>query len=209
MKLPAAKKERAKVLVLIGMGVIVLIIVLVQLVVIPILDSRRKLHEDLAEYRSRIEKARRELRASKQIQADFDAVVGKLRAIADNYLLHPILGSYLVGVSEALDPQARDTGFTIEDLQERGIQALRLRAKETSGRAYNAYSVQLVGQGSYDEIVAFLKSVEDRNPYVCITELKVTGQPDTPERHRVTLRIEWPIEAEAAPVDAAAAKGGK
>ncbi len=208
MKLPADKKERAKVLVLIGMGVIVLIIVLVQLVAVPILDSRRKLHEDRAEYRARLDKAWRELHASKQIQAEFDAVTGKLRAIADDYLLHPILGSYLVGVSEALDPQARETGFTIEDLQERGIQALRLRAKETSVRAYNAYSIQLVGQGSYDQIVAFLKSVEDRNPYVCITELKVTGQPDTPELHRVALRIEWPIEAEAAP-PAAAAKGGK
>ena len=209
MKLPTGKKERAKVLVLIGMGVIVLIIVLVQLVVIPILDSRRKLREDLEEYRARVEKARRELKASKQIQLDFDTVAGKLRAIAENYLLHPILGSYLVGVTEALDPLARDTAFTIEDIQERGIQALRLRAKETSVRAYNAYSIQVVGQGSYDEIVAFLKSLEDRNPYVCITELKVSGQPDTPERHRVTLRIEWPIEAEAAPVDAASAKGGK
>ena len=208
MKLPTAKKERAKVLVLIGMGVIVLIIVLVQLVVIPILDSRHKLHDDLDEYHSRVEKARRELKASTQIQADFNAVTGKLRAIAENYLLHPILGSYLVGVSEALDPQARDTGLTIEDLQERGIQALRLRAKETSARAYNAYSVQLVGQGSYDEIVAFLKSLEDRNPYVCITELKMSGQPDTPERHRITLRIEWPIEAEPAQNDASA-KGGK
>lgn len=208
MKLPTGKKERAKVLVLIGMGVIVLIIVLVQLVVIPILDSRHKLSEDLAEYQARVKKARNELKASKQIQAEFDAVSGKLRAIADNYLLHPILGSYLVGVSEALDPQARDTGFTIEDLQERGIQALRLRAKETSVRAYNAYSVQLVGQGSYDEIVAFLKSLEDRNPYVCITELKVSGQPDTPERHRVALRIEWPIEAEVAPPEASTAKGG-
>jgi len=207
MKLPANKKERAKILVLIGMGVIVLIIVLVQLVAIPILDSRRKLREDIEEYRTRVEKARRELRASKQIQAEFDAVSGKLKAIAEDYLLHPILGSYLVGVSEALDPQARESGFTIEDLQERGIQALRLRAKEASGRAYNAYSVQIVGQGSYDEIAAFLKSLEGRNPYVCVTELKISEQPDTPERHRVTLRIEWPIEAEPARTDAA--KGGK
>ena len=207
MKLPANKKERAKILVLIGMGVIVLIIILVQLVAIPILDSRRKLREDIEEYRSRLEKARRELRASKQIQAEFDTVSGKLKAIAEDYLLHPILGSYLVGVSEALDPQARQSGFTIEDLQERGIQALRLRAKEASGRAYNAYSVQIVGQGSYDEVTAFLKSLEGRNSYVCVTELKVSEQPDTPERHRVTLRIEWPIEAEPARTDAA--KGGK
>jgi hypothetical protein len=208
MKLPEGRKQRAQVFVLMGIGVVIVLSVLAQFILVPILDSRRKLAETREEYAARLEKAHRELKAAAQIQVEFDQVTGQLRAIASDYLLHPILGSYLVGVSEAMEPRARETGFVIEDVQERGVQALRLRAKETVGlRPYNAYSVQISGQGSYDEIKAFLKAVEDRNPYVCITELKISGQADNPARHRASLRIEWPIEVENVLAPPAAGKG--
>ena len=40
----------------------------------------------------------------------------------------------------------------------------------------------------------FQGSIEVRNPYVCVTELRIASQPDDPSRHRASLRIEWPIE---------------
>lgn len=199
MNLPQDRKQRIQVLVLIGMGVVVLLILLAQFALVPILDSRQKLTETREGYRERMDKAQRELKASAQIQSEFDEVMQQLKAIAADYLLHPILGSYLVGVTEAMEPHARATGFTIEDIQERGVQALRLRAKEITGlRPYNAYSFQISGQGSYAEIMAFLKSIEIKNPYVSITELKIVAQPDNPSRHRASLRIEWPIAVENA-----------
>jgi hypothetical protein len=197
MKLPEGRKQRIQVLVLIGIGCVVVLIVLAQFALAPILDARQKLAETREEYQGRMEKAGRELKAAAQIQVEFDAVTGQLKAIAADYLLHPILGSYLVGVTEAMEPRAQETGFVMEDVQERGVQALRLRAKEITGlRPYNAYSVQITGQGSYAEIMAFLKSIETRNPYVSVTELRISSQPDNPARHRASLRLEWPIGGE-------------
>jgi Tfp pilus assembly protein PilO len=199
MKLPEDRKQRIQVLVLIGIGCVVVLILLAQFAIVPIIDSRRKLAETREEYRARLEKAQRELKASAQIQAEFDEVTRQLQAIASDYLLRPILGSYLVGVTEAMEPRAKETGFVLDDIQERGVQALRLQAKETAGqRPYNAYSAQISGQGSYAEIMAFLNAIETRNPYVCVTELRISGQPDNPSQHRVSLRIEWPIEVENA-----------
>lgn len=198
MRLPTNKKERMQVLVLIGMGVVVVLVVLVQFGLMPLLESRNKLREDREELRARLDKARRELRASTQVQAEFDDVTARLESIAADYLLKPILGSYLVGATETVEARAREAGFPLEDVQERGIQAIRLRAKETSTR-YSAYSVQVNGQGSYDQIVSFLTAIEASNPFVCVTEIKVMGQADAPERHRVTFRIEWPIENESVP----------
>ena len=209
MKLPAGKKERLQVLVLIGMGVIVLLIVIVQFVFIPILASRKALAEKRDDYMGQLSKARRELTASPQIQAEFDGVTGRLQGIASNYLLHPILGSYIVGITESLEPYGRDSGFTIEDVQERGVQAIRLSAKDTGVRPYNAYSFQIAGQGSLDQVVAFLRIVEQRNPYLCLTELRISAQSDSPLRHRVSMRLEWPLEVEPAAEPAAAGKGGR
>lgn len=198
MRLPANKKERVQVLALIGIGCVVMLTIIVQFIVMPFLGNRKKLDESRAEYAAKLEKADRELKASAQIQEEFDDVTARLQAIAADYLLHPILGSYQVSVTEALEPRARDTGFMVENVQERGIQPIRLRAKDTSPRPYSSYSAQVNGQGSYAQTVAFLKAIEAWNPFVCVTEIKINGQPDSVERHRVSLRIEWPIETEPA-----------
>lgn len=206
MKLPEGKKERTQVFVLIGMGIVVILIMIVQFVIVPILAARRALVERQEEYIAKLDKARRELNASPRIQEEFDAVRGRLQGIASNYLLRPILGSMLVGVTEALEPCVHDSGFTVEDIQERGVQSLRLTAKDAGTQPYNAYSFLVNGQGSLEQISAFLRATEQHNPYICVTELKITAQSDSPLRHRASLRLEWPLEVARTP-DATAKEG--
>lgn len=213
MKLPENKRERILVIVAIVVGIVLLTHTTIQLVVSPILESRKKNRDETQALSEKLEKARRELGFANQIQAEYDAALAQIERISAEYVLRPILGSYLVGVSETLERMAREVSFSLDDVQEAGIQNLPVKKKDGSAPAFRSYVVQVGGSGSYEQIIAFLRIVEERNPYLCVTDLRVTGQGDNPERHRVSVRMEWPIEAPLEPKPAGknpttGAKGG-
>lgn len=211
MKLPVNKKDRIQVFVLIGIGVVAVLYAVVQLAVLPFLASKQKLRDSLQTKKAKLEKAGRELNYAPSIKTEFDSVTGELDRIIANHVLRPILGSYLVGVTETLEGMARSCDIKVDEIQEIGVrEPPRTGKKDTAARAFKSYAVQLSAKISYEQAATLIRKLEEMNPYVCVSELRITGQPDNPEQHRVTVRIEWPIEAEGAKDQGApAARGGK
>jgi hypothetical protein len=112
-------------------------------------------------------------------------------------------------VTETLENSARGVGITVDEIQEVGIRELPRGKTDKTAAAFKSYAVQTAGEGSYERIRAFLDKVETDNPYLCVTDIRITGRPDKPEQHRFSVRMEWPIEAEpVAPGVTADGKGG-
>jgi hypothetical protein len=86
----------------------------------------------------------------------------------------------------------------VDGIQEIGVRdPPRTSTKGAAANAFKSYSVQVSAVATFEASWSFIKKLEEMNPYLCVTEIRITGQPDNPEYHRLTLRIEWPIEAEA------------
>lgn len=198
MKLPENKKERVQVFVLIGIGAAAVIFASWQGLVSPFFAYKQRLQESLQTKRTALEKAERELRLAPSIKEEFDSVTSQLDTTIANNLLRPILGSYLVGVTETLENQARAINVKVDEIQEIGIRELP-RANNAGANPVNfkSYSVQVSARASYEQASKLINNLEELNPYLCVSDIRITGQADTPEYHRLSLRIEWPIEAES------------
>ena len=194
MKLPESKKERIQVFVLIGIGALLAIFAVAQLAVTPFLASRRDLLSKTEEQGGEMEKAKKELLHASVFKQEYDSVTVEIDRIVAANVLRPILGSYLVGVTETIENAAREAGLKVEEIQEVGVRELPRKKADTTPRSFKSYAVQATGEGSYDGVRAFIAKMESDNPFLCVTEMRLVGRPENPERHRFSLRIEWPIE---------------
>lgn len=194
MKLPDAKKDRMVFFALIGVVVIVVIFVAIQWGLIPVLDSKRALETSISERQDKLNKAKRELDYAPGIQKDYDDVTAQIEKIKKENVFRPILGSYLVGVSEQIESAARATGVKIEATREIGVVDIPFKPKDSSLKAFKLFAVQVSAYGSFQSITRFILQMEERNPFFGITDMTISGQPDKPEEQRLNVRMEWPIE---------------
>jgi hypothetical protein len=200
MKLPESKKERLQVFILIGVGVVAVLYAMMQLLVTPFTASKQKLRESLQTTRDYLDKAERELKFAPSLKEEFNSVSEELDQTIATNVLHSILGSYLVGVADTIETQARALNIKVDEVQEVGIRELPRPNKKgaTSAPVYfKSYSVQVAARATYEQATSFIRNLETINPYLCVSEIRITGQADDPEHHRLNLKIEWPIEAEA------------
>lgn len=194
MKLPATKNERLLMFALVGVVGLVILALVVLFVVMPMLDSRRKMESSLVEIGDKLKKARRELDYAPAIQREYDDAVSQMARIRAENILRPILGSYLVGVSEQIESVARASRVRIEEIREVGVVNIPAKGKNDSLKAFKTFVVQVNAEGGYEALVNFIQQMETRNQFFCINEFGITGQPDLPELQRLTVRMEWPIE---------------
>ena len=195
MNLPANPKERRLMIALIAVIAIVIVFVAVQWGLFPLLDYKRKLAVSLLESQEKIRKAKLELDYAPGIQRNFDEIVAQMDKIRTQNILHPILGSYLVGVSEQIEAVARAAGVRVEEIREVGVVSVPRKGKNDAQQTFKSFAVQVNGAGAFEVIGAFLKRMEDRNPFFCVSDIAITGQSDNPELQRFSVRMEWPIEA--------------
>lgn len=199
MKLPENRKERVQVFVLIGIGAALALYALVQLLVAPYTAARQKLNAVQGDLDRRLETARRELLYAPAVKEEYAAVTADIDRIMAANVLRPILGSYTVVVTETIETAARVAGIEVNEIQEVGTRELpSSKTSIQAVEAFKSYAVQVSGDGSYEQVRAFLDKIESDNPFLCVTEVRITGRSDKPEQHRVNIRVEWPIEAASA-----------
>lgn len=198
MKLPATKKERAQILVLLGIGGLAIFYALVQLAAKPLWSYRAKLVEERARIQEKMDKASQDLRKMALLERERDELAAELNTMSSNYVLQPILGSYFVAVNDSLERLARTQGIRLKTgaIKEVGLLEIPGKNKDRSPRIFRPYSLRLEGVATFAALCAFLERLEQDNPLLCVTEIQVTGQPEDPEHHRVSLRLEWPVRQE-------------
>lgn len=194
MNLPASKKDRIVIFIIIGVASVAVIFMAIQWGLLPLLDSKRALESAFVDKQEKLKNERRELDYAPGIQKDYDDVTAQIEKIKKENVFRPILGSYLVGVSEQIESAARATGILIDETHEIGVVDIPAKAKDSSLKGFKLFAVQVTAYGSYQSITRFLTQMEDRNPFFGITDMVISGQPDRPEEQRLSVRMEWPIE---------------
>ncbi len=192
MKLPTEKRDRIMVFVLIGVGSAAVIYAATQLALRPFLGRWAKARTEQAEVQEQLTKAATELAGIARRRVEYAAVTSRVAVVAREHVLQPILGTYLLRVREMLDTYAAGCSVKIESIREVGV--LQIDEKRDGfPRVFKAYGALISGTGTYDGLCRLIQKIEESNPYVCIGNIQVTGQPDNRDVHRIAFSAEWPI----------------
>jgi hypothetical protein len=201
MKLPADRKEKTKVLVLIGLGVLAIVSVTTQGMV-GLTAHKRTIAVELEDLKFQTQTARRDVLQAEGLRPRNAEAIARVMKASNSYVLHPILGNYRLGATEFLQRLAAESGVELTGLQEVGIMDLP-RAGEGKGKsAFKAYTARASIECDYFTLLAFLHRLERANPLLCLATLSVASQGEKiPDKHRATLGVQWPIWADEAMVE--------
>jgi hypothetical protein len=195
VKLPEDKQKRVKILVAIGMGAALVILGVVQGIIVPLARVRKEKRARIEECRNGLEEARRQIRAAAATLDQNAEALQAISEISDRYVLRPVLGNYLLEATETLEGHAHNADVQLQSIREVGISEI---PSEGGGeRALKSYTVRVDLQCSYRDVARLLREIETSSPYLCLTALTISGQPEvTPEVHQVSFNIQWPIWAD-------------
>lgn len=206
MRLPQDKKERTKILLLIGLGAVIVGYALVAFAAQPALKAARErkariqlLQNDLAKAQSQIELAQKGKESNAKLLADFEAVTTNGSSV-----LKPRLGNYELSATEILESKAANCGLTIDHIRPLGITSVKPQEAEAGGKKkkaeprkdpFTGYAVQVTLNCGTHDLVRLLRTLQDSNPFLCVSRLEVAAQSASPGKHAVTFEVQWPVWA--------------
>jgi len=193
MEIPDFKRmtvEQKKIAVLAGLVSVLVLYALFSFLVRPLLDRAARSSEDLETLRHQIDKAQRMFNVEGTLRNQIEQAQEGLTRASAEYIVPA--ENPLSWVAEKVYGSAREVGVEIEKVAEIGLPAVPWQRSEELARAFVPYTVRIETRCGYDELLALLRSLETRNPYLCVSEVSVMGQVADVERHRISLSVQWP-----------------
>lgn len=189
MKLPTDKKERNKVLMLVGVGAAAVLYVLFQ-VISGTVRSRSKAIDTIAELDTKLKESRRDIAEGKNDREKNEDILAALQAKSNRHFLHPGLGkNYLLGVTATLEQMSARTGVPIQSITERGLLTV---PNPEMPNLLKTYSVGIYLLCGYEDALRLVKEIENSNPLVCVSDLDITGNAGRdPENHTIRFDVLW------------------
>jgi hypothetical protein len=179
--------------------------------VLPLRNAQRTQSERVAALKARIAEAERVVANMPLAREEYERIGNALAAATNRFIMRPILGSY--PAQRTIHRLAGLSSFSVESVREQGVQPtprktpVRASGKRGAGKKKDAaktepacfarYVVDLGGEGRYVDIIDLIERLEQQNPYMGVIALNVRAVTASPERHRVKMRLEWPVEAPA------------
>ncbi len=213
MKLDFSALSRSQIGVLAAFGLVIVVLTAAFLIIVPMRKRTAALREDYNQSLARNNQALENVRKVKHLEALFETLSSQLATETNLYLLRPVLGSY--PVQRNIYRLAADTHLQVESVRElslvttpyeppkdatpapatrrRGAKPLPVTTAQPS--LFARYTVELVGKGSLVAIAQLLERLENENPYCGVTALTISAASATPETHRLSATLEWPVAA--------------
>ena len=192
MKLPADKKERMKVLILIAIGTLGVLYAIIQMGIRPFLKSRKDMETKIVELREEIEKAEKEIRRVAGVRDQNYEVLKKLNEISDKYMLEAHLGiEFDIPASDLLDRLAKQASLPRAAYQKTRIIGFPAMTPVGQQNDADLYVAQYNLECGYNELVHFLKVVEDHNPYAHVNNITI-GATDNVTNSTVSFQVQLP-----------------
>jgi hypothetical protein len=191
MNLSNLNPDQKKMLILAGLVGTVALYSLGTFGVRPFLSRAGQASTDLRELQRQMDKAQQTLNREPQIREDSDRTTKHLREAATEHI--PPVVNAMSWLAERIYRSARLVGVDIESVNDLGAATVPWQANDAANqRAFAPYTVRIAAQCGYRDLVRLLAALEHSNPYLCVSEIVIAAQPGEPERHRVTLSVEWP-----------------
>ncbi len=200
-------KEQKQIAALIGVGVLVVLAALYQFALVPLLDSIEQRRQETTKLRDDLARATTALKQEVRAQAESLALKAQLDKLTQTSVAP--YGNTFAWVTEQLFQAAKDTGVELEGLSGGGQPLGAPTTTDPAGRTFTAFSAQMTLQCNYGDLLRFLRCLEDRNPLVTVINLSIDGRAQTPERHQMSLALEWPTWIQSPTNAPVAGKAGK
>lgn len=204
MKLPENKKERIQYLVLFGIVGVAVLYLAVSAGIKPMLQYKKESRARVEELNEDIRKADLKIR---NIQTDLAKNTEVLAQICDETDAHilrseletAVTANYLDVAKTIINRVAGTAQVPLESISEAGISEVPQNPARPTKNILRSYGIRISMKGGYTDLIRLLNAIEASNPYLCVTELTISGQGATePEIHRISFKVEWPIWADEA-----------
>lgn len=184
-----SKEQKQKV----ALGAIVVIATLFackQFVIAPMLENRAKSREEFETLKAKLVQASVVIRNEAETKRRFNESRASLTQAHRDHI--PSADNSLAWATRTIYSQARSLGLDIESVSETDVDVSGFIAKEQTKRSFKPYAVRISTACGYAQLAEFVRALEEKNPYLCITSIQINGQPNSPERHMVSIVVEWP-----------------
>jgi hypothetical protein len=139
--------------------------------------------EELLDLDQKIEDARGFLKREKTIASELEKTIQAL----DKLTVHaPTISDRYAWAYEYVSRCAAQSRIELDSLEE----VLYLSTKKNA--VSEPYEISISSQCGYNNLVEFLWRIETGNPLLRIREIKISAVPDTPQFHRVNVKMQWP-----------------
>jgi len=204
MKLPADKNERNKILGLIAIGVLAACYVGYNFGIKVLFQKRQTSLAKTADLDAKLWQANLDIKQIPNYIRQNDQIIEKIINISENRLniLHPNLGNFLLVAEDIIERHAQNLNLTVKSVKHTGPEVKRFSMEDDTKKNPKAprlapYTVSVEMECGFTELINLIRSIEQENPYLCITRLGVIGQPENTLKHSVYFDVQWPIWMDA------------
>ncbi len=198
---PATKRSVA-----VTLGSVAASLLIVLLAVQPQRARLRKSASEIQDLQLTESMMRTDIANTAKVKAHVVATNALLDTLRADGVIEPLLGSFAMRGKSLLDPIALQVGFRLESVRELPSLPLQLPPQPPE-QVHVRQPVEFTGQGSYEQIAAFIAETEKAQRLAVLSGLLILCQPQTPEIHKAIITFEWPAKGERIKPLATPAKG--
>lgn len=192
--------------ILIVLGLLIVLVVIHLFVVKPMKDQSAKVSAEAKQMNAEIDRRIgmvKKILPMKQEIAKLDAAICP---ITNQYVLYREFGNYPV---QRKIYEYATNGLKIANFTELGRKRIsdpvfdKVQGK-SKGRSikqarpevcYDRFQVEVALNGSYFQILNFIRTIEQENPLFSVVSLHIIGGSSNPEVHDARMVLEWPVDA--------------
>lgn len=205
MKLPQNSKDRQKVLALVAGGLVLAVYGLWAGVYNPVVKRHKETLTKIEKLKNDIADAEIQIIRMPYLTRDLILANSNLVRYSENYILHPSLGNYLIPAREAVNRYVRELNIDGLQIEEDGLKALPMpkeasqqkgakgAAKPKTPYTMQYYSARISARVGLFDLITWIKRMEEDNPLLAISNLTITSQPKSPQKHLVGFEVHWPV----------------
>lgn len=184
-------KEKKQALFLVGMWVVGGIVALYYFVLAPYFANRTTSANELDVLAAKIEQAAVAMRGESRLHAEYALCTEEFNHAIENYVVP--MDNPLSWVTEKVYANARQVGVDVQTVAEVGSSSPYWDSAVKSERSVKPYSVRIVTECSYQQLIDLVEVLEKSNPALCITDISISPQDQTPSKHILNMTVEWPV----------------
>lgn len=195
MNFSSLTKEQKQLVILGVGGCFTLIMIVSNLVIGPAKEKAAEAEEIILELENKVASGERILRRNVRVQRDVNSFSSEILAIHESEL--PPRTSPYVWAVENLSLLADELGLNLS-IQEHPTTRYIPVSDSLKNLNVNSipywvpYSVDVKINTSFAKLQSFLVLLEKALPYASIGEITIQASSNTPERHQITVLVEWP-----------------
>jgi hypothetical protein len=188
-------KQQKQTAVLIALISLAALFALYQFVLAPFIDKGRQSSAELESLQNQLDEADRIVKGEAKLSGEYTNIVAELHVAEEQYIA-PVENP-LSWVNEKVYRTARSVGVEVESVA--GITSQQVpwdkggqKKDAKAGRVFKPYTVAIIAECGYADLLRLIDALEKSNPYLCISGFTISAQAKNVEKHQISLIVEWP-----------------